>query len=536
MAAQKSSRSIKKTCPVCGKSYFVPKSGYQKKTCSTECSKTLRKQHAEETSLKKYGVKNAGGTKESLEKSKATNLKKYGAESYFASETAKEHNKRVWQEKYGVDNPQKSDKVKEKTKETNLEKYGDTNPLGKKSWKRKEIDEDNLKRYGVTNLGGTEASKKKMKETQIERYGTWYSSSKEGRSKIEQTNMKRYGVKTPFESEKIKQKIRETNIKKYGVPYAMQSDEVKDRITKTLQTKYGVNWACQLTQCREASGSVISSLNKAFHNELQAHGVKTSYEFPIGKYSYDLKIESTNTLIEINPSYTHTCANTHMGNVDKCHHMNKLLAAESAGYRCINVWDWDNYETIIKWLIPKTRVYARKCDIQTVSDSEASIFFNDNHIQGNCRNKNLNLGLYYEGSLVSLMSFGKPRYNNNCEWELLRFCSSLNTEVIGGASKIFNAFVKKASPTSVISYCDRSKFSGKIYQTLKFNEIGSLSPSCHWSKGKRQVTDNLLRIRGYDQLFGTNYGKNTSNKILMLEHGWLPVYDCGQATYIWRAS
>lgn len=35
----------------------------------------------------------------------------------------------------------------------------------------------------------------------------------------------------------------------------------------------------------------------------------------------------------------------------------------------------------------------------------------------------------------------------------------------------------------------------------------------------------------YDQLFGTSFGKGTSNEELMLLDGWLPVYDCGQAVY-----
>ena len=52
-----------------------------------------------------------------------------------------------------------------------------------------------------------------------------------------------------------------------------------------------------------------------------------------------------------------------------------------------------------------------------------------------------------------------------------------------------------------------------------------------WSRDTDKVTANLLRQRGYDQLFNANYGKNTSNEQLMLEHGWLPVYDCGQCVY-----
>lgn len=120
------------------------------------------------------------------------------------------------------------------------------------------------------------------------------------------------------------------------------------------------------------------------------------------------------------------------------------------------------------------------------------------------------------------------------EWELLRYCTDFNYEIVGGASKLFKHFITTCSPNSIISYCDKSKFSGQVYTKLDFKLIDEGEPSKHWSKYAKQVTDNLLRQRGFDQLFGTNYGKGTSNEELMLQHGWLPVYDCGQSTYLWN--
>ena len=52
-----------------------------------------------------------------------------------------------------------------------------------------------------------------------------------------------------------------------------------------------------------------------------------------------------------------------------------------------------------------------------------------------------------------------------------------------------------------------------------------------WSRENKHVTSNLLRQRGYDQLFNTNYVKGTDNEILMLLNGWVPVCDCGQDVY-----
>ena len=43
-----------------------------------------------------------------------------------------------------------------------------------------------------------------------------------------------------------------------------------------------------------------------------------------------------------------------------------------------------------------------------------------------------------------------------------------------------------------------------------------------------------MRQRGVDQLLGTDYGKGTSNEALLLEHDFVEIFDCGQATYIWQ--
>ena len=89
-------------------------------------------------------------------------------------------------------------------------------------------------------------------------------------------------------------------------------------------------------------------------------------------------------------------------------------------------------------------------------------------------------------------------------------------------------------PTSIISYCDEAKFNGNTYTKLGFKCIRAGRPSKHWyhPKTKQHITDNLLRQRGFDQLFKTDFGKGTSNEILMLDAGFVEVYDCGQATYV----
>ena len=84
---------------------------------------------------------------------------------------------------------------------------------------------------------------------------------------------------------------------------------------------------------------------------------------------------------------------------------------------------------------------------------------------------------------------------------------------------------------SVISYCDASKFTGDVYTRLGTKQIRHTPPQKVWSKSTNKITSALLRQRGYDQLFKTNHGKGTDNEQLMIENGWLSIYDCGQYVF-----
>ncbi len=132
---------------------------------------------------------------------------------------------------------------------------------------------------------------------------------------------------------------------------------------------------------------------------------------------------------------------------------------------------------------------------------------------------------------IRLFEFGDAKIN-----KILLDLEDAEVTVIGGAEKLFKFFVEHYQPESIVSYCDLSKFSGQVYEKLGFKKARTSGVAKHWYnlKTKQHITDNLLRQRGFDQLFKTNYGKGTSNETLMLEAGFVEVYDCGQATYVWH--
>ena len=318
-----------------------------------------------------------------------------------------------------------------------------------------------------------------------------------------------------------------------STPGRPRSVESLEKARQTCLERYGVNWACQRQEARLKGQNSIANLE--FEKLLKENNIIYDREFPIGSYSYDFKVG--NYLIEIDPYATHNSTWGIRDNPPKSsnYHKQKSELAKEKGYFCIHKFDWDDAQKLVALLQQKPHVGARECEIREVSKEEAKDFINCYHLQGYAQDS-IRIGLYYKNSLVSIMTFGKPRYNKSYDYELIRYCSVLN--ITGGSKKLFTHFVTSHKPTSIISYCDRAKFSGNTYVTLGFDRIRAGRPAKHWynPKTKEHITDNLLRQRGFDQLFNANFGKGTSNEALMLEAGFVEVYDCGQATYAWKAE
>ena len=473
--------------------------------------KQKRSAKAKETFLKKYGVDNPAKSKDVLDKIQKTNLERYGVEYSSQSDVVKEKVKKTNLDRYGVEYSFQANEVKEKIKQTNLDKYGVDNPSKSEVIKQR-IVESNRRNLGVD----------------------YPMQSREVMDKSITTSLEKYGTEYPNQSDIVKGKIEATTLEHYGVSRVCKLDEFKQKVVETNRKRYGVDYACLVFSGKYKGND--SSYNRSFAKLLDDNNISYEREFLLEKYSYDFKVG--NTLIEINPTATH---NTHFNpygknRIDVNYHRDKSKLAKDSGYSVIHVFDWDDIDKVVQLLKTRETVYARKCDIRVVSDVDTNNYLDMYHLQGTCRGQKIRLGLYYNNQLVSLMTFGKSRFNKNCDYELLRYCSHYN--VVGGANKLFKYFVDTYKPNSIVSYCDTSKFSGKVYDDLGFTLSKKNTPRKHWysMKEKRHITDGLLLSQGYDRLFKENHGKGTSNEELILDRGYLPVYDCGQSTYIWESK
>lgn len=440
--------------------------------------------------------------KRGVEARKATMLARYGAPTTMQSAQLRAKMTKSLQDKYGVDNPMRCKEIQNRAKQTNLDRYGVANAM-----QNPEI----AKKSAEARSWNMEEIKEHIKQTWLERYGVDnIAKLPETIDKITDTFQKRYGVKRAVHVPAFRAKMEASMIERHRVPFYTMTDEY-----------------------RQNSHFRVSKINQKFAQLLELNHIEFTTEFSIDRKAYDFCIPSIRTLIEINPTYTHNAIGNHWNKngLESSYHLEKTKIAHDAGYRCIHVWDWDDWDKIVAMLLPTKRVHARECTIYRLWPKFSVPFIQENHLQGSCRGQLLHLGLVKDDQIYQVMTFGRSRYDSKYDVELLRMCTKIGYHVAGGASRLFQYATQNFGIENIVSYCDLSKFSGSVYEKMGMQHVRDTQPQVIWSKENRKITANLLRARGFDQLFDTNHGKGTSNDILMIEDGWLPVYDCGQRVY-----
>jgi hypothetical protein len=260
------------------------------------------------------------------------------------------------------------------------------------------------------------------------------------------------------------------------------------------------------------------------------NNVKGVIDEEIDIYLPDLKIA-----IEYDGEYWHSTHNKD----EKCEYDKMLKCNDKDIFLLIfRHKEWVEKGEIIKSMIKNklglidNKIYGRKCIIKIVDKKDKSLFLKSNHIQGDS-GSSINIGLYYNDELVSLMSFSKFRKNMGLKnkvghYELIRFCNKINFNVIGGFSKLLTYFVKEYKPIEVISYANRRWSQGNVYEKNNFEFIRNSPPTY-----KYLVNNKLIDRFNYrkDVLVSMGYDKNKTEKQIMDELGYPRLYDCGNKVY-----
>jgi len=251
----------------------------------------------------------------------------------------------------------------------------------------------------------------------------------------------------------------------------------------------------------------------------------------LGGRELDIVLPDLGLAFEYNGIYWHS-----EKHVDKQYHADKSNQVNDFEYQLIHIYedDWLNKKELIQSkilsLLGKSyKIPARKCLIKEISYPKE--FLNDNHLQGTGSPTKYNYGLYYNEELVAVMTFGKPRFNTQYDFELIRYCSLSGITVVGGASKLLKYF-RTNNSGSIISYSNRSWSNGKLYKILGFKYSHTSEPNYKYYKKLNSLTRYECQKHKLKTLFPNTYKDELTEREIMNLEGYYAVYDSGNDVWV----
>ena len=250
----------------------------------------------------------------------------------------------------------------------------------------------------------------------------------------------------------------------------------------------------------------------------------------------DIYLEDYNIGIEYNGEYWHSNKHKEIN-----YHINKTNLALDKGIKLIHIFEheWQQKQGIVKSRLlsimgANLSIGARECNVQEIPFPKA--FLDTNHIQGAGSISKHNFGLFFKEELVAVMTFSKPRFTDSAEYELIRYSSLCNINIIGGASKLFKYFINKFNPISVISYSDKRWSTGNLYKTLNFKYSHTSKPGYFYAKHRSILSRYQCQKHKLKDLFPDIYKDELSETEIMKLSGYAKVYDCGNDVWIYYGT
>lgn len=409
----------------------------------------------------------------------------------------------------------------------------------------------NLQKYGNTNFLASDVGKQKAKQTFILKYGVDnYAKSSEYKQRILNGD-----ISKGSNSELISKRLRENYYNSLVCGDIVEPLFKLDEYEGWANPKKIYNWKCKKCgflyeacvrfnkhiQCENCK-PIGSKMEVCIKNLLNEYNIKYIYRDRslFNGYEIDIYIPSHKLGIELHGLYWHT-------EKHKKNDLHKMKAdmAENNGIKLLQIFEDEfnsKHNIVISRLknhlkLNTNKLYARNCTVKTVSNLDKKLFLEENHIQGNS-NTSINYGLYYNDKLVSVMTFGKinssrGKLTNNTDniYELNRFCSLLNSTVIGAAGKLLNKFKSEYNAKKLISYADRRWSNGDLYEKLNFKFLHNTTPNYWYTKDfrKREHRYNYRYNLLSEKLEIFNEEKTEFEN--MTDNGYCRIWDAGSKKY-----
>ena len=156
-------------------------------------------------------------------------------------------------------------------------------------------------------------------------------------------------------------------------------------------------------------------------------------------------------------------------------------------HKIIHVWEdvWLTNQATVRSRIKSIlgynkKIHARQTQVIRLDKLDTTVFLNENHLQ-KATGAYYKFGLKWQEQLVAVATFSKARtmYDGPVyyrSFELERFATLAQTNVVGGFSKLVNYFSKNMHAQHIMTYADRDWSQGESYSLLGFNLIEETEP------------------------------------------------------------
>lgn len=407
-------------------------------------------------------------------------------------------------------------------------------------------------KYGVDNISELSEIKFQKKKTMMENYGNLIQNITNGKETIKE----RYGVNNASQIGFVKEKKNANKKEKFLKYKILELEKLgycflnPESFTKTRDEKLGKNieylFECKkcgrifkhnihstnprCTECFPLSSSMQEKELASFIRSIYDGEIEENNRSIISPYEIDILLKGI--AIEYNGIYWHS---EESGGKDSGYHIDKYNMIKDRKLYPIFIFEdeWLFKKDIVKSIIKNklgivnSKIYARKCSILELSNSEIKTFYEKNHIQGFVFSS-INLALLYENEIVSVLSFGKPRFTKQYDYEITRFANLLETSVVGGFSKLFKYFVRNYEFNNIITYSDKRFFSGDVYLKNGFDQLEDTPPSYYYFNKREMIRYNRVKfqkhkLKGLLKIFDENLTEHEN----MYNNNYLRIWDCG---------
>ena len=225
---------------------------------------------------------------------------------------------------------------------------------------------------------------------------------------------------------------------------------------------------------------------------------------------------------------------------NRLYHRQKSLACAARGVKLLHIWEWQWRDplqrlrvlSVLRNALGLTQALgARKLQLGEIEPALSRELQECWHVQGSVGATH-HLALWDGPEPRALMTFGRPRYSQAREWELLRYCSAPGYRVVGGASKLLKHFTRQYS-SSVMTYAslDRTNILDCMYTKLGFVFDGFTEPGYCWVKGSKRISRYQAQAKKIHKILPeVDLGLSEARR--MQDLGYHRLYDAGNARFV----